>query len=141
MLASVNNFIRTLEEKEVVFTHFPLEGERTTETVKISCTGNHNNEISFFFFFDSDGRTVNVKAFEICKPEEEKLMNMYVVINQIHCDYRWVKFFIDGENEVTFSGDAIVNEATAGEECFELLIRYISIIDEVYPTLMKAMWA
>lgn len=141
MLASVSNFIRTLEEKKVVFTHFPPEGDRQKEAVKIGYSGKHGNELNIIFFFDPDGGSVNIKVFEICKPDEEKLMNMYVAINELNNSYRWIKLYLDDDNEVTASGDAIINEDTAGEECFEILVRYLSILDEAYPTLMKAMWA
>ena len=141
MLASVSNFIRTLKEKKVVFTHFPPEGDRKTEAVKISYSAKHGNELNIIFFFDPEGGSVNIKVFEICKPDEEKLMNMYVAINELNNSYRWIKLYLDDDNEVTASGDAIINEDTAGEECFEILIRYLSILDEAYPTLMKAMWA
>lgn len=141
MLAAVENFISTLEEKGIKFTHYPPEGQRTTEAVKIAYTGKHGNNLNFIFFFDSDGGSVNVKVFEICKTDEEKIMNMYVTLNEINCEYRWIKMYIDSDNDVTASGDAIVNPDTAGNECFEILLRYLSILDDIYPRLMKALWA
>ena len=141
MLKSVESFIGVLESKEIKFTHYPPEGQRSTEVVKISYEGKHGNNLNFIFFFDSSGNSVNVKVFEICKTDVEKIMNMYVTLNDINCEYRWIKMYIDTDNDVTASGDAIVNPDTAGEECFEMLIRYLSILDEVYPRLMKALWA
>lgn len=141
MLASVENFINTLEEKKIKFSHYPPQGERTTEVVKIDYSGKHGNDLSFTFFFDPTGDTVNVKMFSICKVGEEKLMNMYVTLNEINYEYRWIKMYMDNDNEVTASGDAIINPETAGEECFEILLRYLSILDDAYPRIMKALWA
>ena len=140
MLKSVANFISTLESKEIKYTHYPKE-ENRKEIVKISYTAKHNNSLSFYFFFDDDGESINLKIWDICKVSEEKMMEMYVVLNEINYEYRWVKLYIDKDNEVTASGDAIIDENTAGEECCEILGRYLSILDDVYPRLMKVLWA
>ncbi len=140
MLKSVSNFINLLESKEIKYTHYPAE-EKRKEAIKILYTGEHNNSLTFVFFFDDDGESVNVKVWDICKVTEEKIMEMHVVINELNYEYRWIKLFVDDENEVTASGDAIIDEDTAGEECYEILGRYLSILDDIYPRLMKVLWA
>lgn len=129
-----------LEEKDVRYDYF--EGtENRSEAIKIAYRGDNAESVSVIIFFDEDGGSVNVKSFSIAKVPSAKMMDMYVLLNEINNEYRWVKFYIDSDDEVTVSGDAIINAETAGEECLEIAHRYIGIIDDVYPRLMKVIWA
>lgn len=141
MKNTVTNVINYLEEKEIKYTHFPAEGELTRDVIQVLYTGEHGNSLRFAFFFDEDGESVNLKCFDIAKANAEKLMNMYVTLNTINCDYRWIKLYLNEENEIVASTDAIIDPETAGAECFELLLHLLSILDDVYPNIMKSLWA
>ena len=45
--------------------------------------------------------------------------------------YRWMRFYVDSDNEFTAALDAVINGETIGEECYELLGRAVSIVDDV----------
>ena len=128
-----------LDEKKIKYTYFEATGEQN-ETIKISTRGKNASSISLFFFVDKDGHSLNIKSFEIAKVPEGKLAEMYALLNQLNHEYRWAKFYLDEDNDVTCEGDAILCEANAAEECFELLICFVDIIDVVYPELMKVIW-
>ena len=135
---------------ELVKSHFDAKGvrydyyERTeerNEAIKVSYRCDNAESVSVILFFDEDGGSLNAKSFSIAKVPEAKLMDTYVLLNELNCEYRWVKFFIDDDNEVTVSGDAIIDETNAGEECYEIIQHYVGIIDDVYPRIMKVIWA
>ena len=136
MSVTARSFMTKLESRDLKYTYNEaIEGRN--ENVRVSFNGKYGNTVALTFFIDPDGTTVNIKVFTICKCLEEKLMEMYVQLNQLNYEYRWVKFYLDEDNEVTVSGDAVVTPETAGEELFELMARYLNIIDEVYPRIMK----
>lgn len=133
-----------LDNKDIKYTYYAPD-ENRNEAIKVAFSGDNAESISILFFFDKkdDGDTtsINIKSFSIAKVPTDKLMNLYVALNELNAEYRWVKFYIDKDNEVTVSGDAITDEESAADELEEILLRYINIIDEVYPRIMKALWA
>ena len=134
------NFKNFLEEKNLRCNYMEATEDRN-EIITIGAGGDNAKEIELVFFFDGDGDSVNVKSFSIARVPADRLMDMYVKLNELNYEYRWVKFYLDKDNEVTVSGDAIINPDSAAEECFEILLRYHNIIDEVYPQLMKVIYA
>lgn len=139
MLPVTQSFLRKLDEKSIRYSSRETEGERN-EYVSVTFDTKYGNSVSFAFIFDPDGTSVNIKVYSIAAVSAEKLMDMFVLVNQLNYEYRWVKFYLDDDNEVTVSGDAVIDEATAGDELFELLARYLGIINEVYPRIMKVIW-
>ena len=71
----------------------------------------------------------------------EKTSDMLVVCNSLNMRYRWLKFYLDKDNDIMIEDDAIITTETAGDECFELLIRTAGIIKEVKPFILKAIYA
>lgn len=128
------------DAKEIRYDYYE-PNESRNEAIRVSFGAKNKDSISLLLFIDEDGNSINVKSFSVAKVPENKLMDMYVCLNDLNNQYRWVKFYVDSDNEVTVSGDAIVDEASAGEECLEIVIRYIGIIDDVYPNIMKTLWA
>lgn len=128
------------EAKSVRYDYFEPD-ENRSEAFKVAYRCENAESVSVFLFLDKDGCSLNAKSFSIAKVPAAKLMDVYVLLNELNEEYRWVKFFIDSDNEVTVSGDAIIDEATAGEEAYEIVQRYVGIIDEVYPRIMKVIWA
>lgn len=128
------------DEKGVKYEYFERTESRD-EALRFVYGGDNADTIKIILFFDEDGGSLNVKSFTIAKVPTAKLMETYVVLNELNTEYRWVKFYVDSDNEVTAAGDAIIDEATAGEECYEIVQRYVNIIDDVYPRIMKVIWA
>ena len=141
MLKSVSNFTNLLDEKDVKYNFFPAENQGDREVVKIEFGGEHGNDITFLFFFDPDGTTVSLCVVDFCKVAVEKLMDMYVTVNELNTKYRWIKLYINSDNKIIVETDAVINETTAGEVCFELLSRFFSITNEIYPQIMKVLWS
>lgn len=129
-----------LDSKEIRYDYYE-PGENKSEAIRVAYGAKNKDSISVLLFIDEDGNYINVKSFSIAKVPEDKLMDIYVCLNELNAEYRWVKFYVDSDNEITVSGDAIIDDDSAGPEAFEIIIRYIGIIDEVYPRMMKIIWA
>ena len=140
MSINAEKFKSYLDGKNIKYDYHEAT-EKTAEAIIVGTAGNNADEIRVIFFFDDDANSVNVKSFSVAKVPSNKLMDAYVKVNELNYEYRWVKFYIDDDNEITVSGDAIVDPDSAGEELFEMLARYMKIIDDVYPALMKVIWA
>ena len=139
MLDTARALIKAFEEEGWHFEH-----EEATETraeyVRIPFSTESNVPVKIIFFFDDNNQTVNIKVFSLCQVKVEKLMDMYVLLNQLNYEFRWVTFYLDEDNEVTLSGDAVVDVETAGAELKQLCGRFLDIIDQVYPRIMKVVW-
>lgn len=94
---------------------------------------------NFFFSGDDNGAHVALRTvYENCPAD--RISDMLVVCNTLNVKYRWLKFCIDTDNDIMVEDDAIVSPETAGDECMELLIRTVSIMDEVKPVIMRAIY-
>lgn len=139
MLKCAKSFIDKLDEKELKYEH--SEDEDGSERVRISFKTDNAQNVRLNYFFDENDMTVNIKVFSLAEVPVDKLMDMYVLLNQLNSEYRWVTFYLDEDNEVTISGDAVVEENTAGDELYQLAGRFLNIIDDVYPRIMKVRWS
>ena len=74
------------------------------------------------------------------KVPDEKFVDVVLACNQVNARFRYVKFVVDKENDVIVFTDAILDPSSAGDECFELLIRSLKIISDAKPTVMKAIY-
>ncbi|MCC8356366.1 MAG: YbjN domain-containing protein [Oscillospiraceae bacterium] len=72
---------------------------------------------------------------------KEKVTDVILVCNKLNTEYRFVKFVVDSDNDLMNYSDAILTPETAGEECFEVLLRTLQIIEEAKPTFMKTIYA
>ena len=134
MVICAEMFVELLKSKELrydvhemddgtCFVRFPYQGRVTT----------------LMFSGDDNGVHVGLRTvFEKCPPE--KVPDLLVICNSLNVQFRWLKFCIDNDNNIMVEDDAILNPETAGDECFELLVRTIQIMDEVKPTIMRGIF-
>ena len=78
--------------KEIRYKYFEATEERS-EAIKIAASGKQKADVTVFFFFEHNGRTVAVKSFHIAKVGEDKLAGAPVAVNELNAHYRWVKFY------------------------------------------------
>lgn len=81
-----------------------------------------------------------MKCFEIGKFPKEKTGAALVACNNANKEYRWIRFYLDGDNIVNADVDVIVNEANVLNKIVEMIIRMSGIVDAVYPSFMQARW-
>ncbi len=109
--------------------------------VSVTYGGDNMKTIKVYAFFDKDGDDmVQFCCMQIAgfKGNEEAGIT---ACNSINTKYRWVKFYIDGDGDLMCDIDAYLDENSCGEECMRLVRRMVSIVDETYPTFMRALWA
>lgn len=58
----------------------------------------------------------------------------------MNAGYRWVKFFINKEENVNVQTDAVISSENSGKITVELMTRSFRIIDESYPRFMHVIW-
>ena len=100
------------------------------------------SSIDIFFQFDESDTHVHLEGINFVTVPEDKYDKMYKVLNQVNNEYKLVKFTLDEENgQIIARDDAVIQLDSCGEECFELMIRMVQIVEDAYPTLMKGIWA
>ncbi len=96
--------------------------------------------LSVRMFFDDDGNSVHMLTAPIASVPEERIPRMLETINDLHKRFRWVRFYIDDDNDLVADSDIIIDDVTAGDMCVELVMRTASIVDDVYADIMKTLW-
>ena len=134
MVICAEMFVANLNAKGLRFSTADLNDGGTC--VSIMFNGKTTN---LFFGGDDNGTHVALRTvFERCP--SDRLADMLIVCNSLNLQYRWLKFCIDNENDIMVEDDAILSPETAADECFELLARTVRILEEVKPTIMRAIY-
>lgn len=89
----------------------------------------------FQFAFGEDGKTFTLYAFSIEKFEDYQLKDAYEFCQKMNAEYKWMKFYIDDDKELTAQYDGVVNTDTIGEVGVEILGHAVAIVDEAVGAL------
>ncbi|MBQ4099496.1 MAG: YbjN domain-containing protein [Clostridia bacterium] len=125
--------------------HMDAKGVKYTvkseNVVNVTYNGDNKDEISIYVVFDKDGDgLVELKCWDVEKFKNKK-DSALKVCNDLNLKYRWVKFYVDDDDDVIVSMDAIIDRSTCGAECLSLVLRLVNILDDAYPEIAKARWA
>lgn len=108
--------------------------------VKVTYKGNHLPQIPIFLYFEENGDPfVAVKCWEIINFGGHAELGI-TVCNKQNEKYRWVKFYIDHDDDVIAELDAYVDEQNCGFVCSALVHRMVSVVDGAYPEFVNALW-
>ena len=102
---------------------FPWEGRN----LKCVFTGDEGEYLSLYYYLES--------------APEDKIADVLMVCNEMNSTYKWVKFYVDSDNDITLQDDAILNVDNAGDETLELIVRMIDILKDTKPAFMRAIYA
>lgn len=106
-----------------------------------SGSGDNIQNVRVIMNFTDEGGYVSLRSYNLCKFDDSKKADMYKVCSELNARFKWVKFYVDeSDNTITCQDDAIIQLDSAGPECFELLLRMYSIMDDSYPVIMKTVW-
>ena len=101
---------------------------------------NYGGKPTLFIFSGPEGKMVSMYTiFE--KVPDSKLTDMYVLCNSLNARLKWLKFFVDDSNNLVIQDDAILTPDTAAEECFQLFILRLKILDDVKESIMRTIWS
>lgn len=119
-------FVKKLDSEKI---KYDLHDEKPI--VYINYKGDNFDSLTFTFIFDDDGLSFALRIFSIEKFDASQLNDAYEFCNSMCYSYRWLRFYVDSDNEFTAALDAVVSGDSLGDECFELLNRAVSIVDDV----------
>ncbi len=91
--------------------------------------------------FDEDGESAQILTSPIASVPAEKTSKMLLTLNECNHKFRWVKFYLDEDNDVIADSDVIFDEQNAGDAVIEIVMRTASIIDDAYADIMKGIWS
>ena len=117
------------------------------EDVKILSAGygiENGPTITIKVFSQDDDNDVAVRVYGILhNVAEERLPKIMKVINQCNQKFRYFKFVMNDDNDVSVEYDFPVeaSDYTLGQEVVEILMRMMHVLDECYPVLMRAIWS
>ena len=102
-------------------------------SVFIKYNGDNFKNLTFSFFFDEGGEAVSIKVFSIMQFTKSQLPDAYAFCNEMNNEWRWIRFYVDSDDEFTADYDAAIhpNSPTCGADCVGLLRRAVRIVDKV----------
>lgn len=93
------------------------------------------------FISRDDDNDVAVRVFDLIKVNEEQRATVGKVINELNKEFRYLKFVMHDSGSVHVENDLYLRTENVGEIAAEVFIRYMQILKQAYPKLMKALWA
>lgn len=137
MQKNAEALIRELESQEI-----PCGGVQEADgrtIVNCNVTGKATNyNVLFIFTADHD---VEIAAMRLSVCPKEKRTKLYPIINDFNAQCRWGKLVIMPDGSVNMRCDAVITEESSGGICVELFLRLTRMIDDVYPSIGKALWS
>ena len=99
-----------------------------------------NTDCDTYLIFGDDSEDLHLISRLDLKIPESKFEKMYKICNNLNKRFRWLKFFVnEDQNVIQAEDDAVIQVESAAEEAFELMLRTNSIIDEAFPEVMAGL--
>ena len=128
---------RAAKEKEL---RYSIDETDTSSVLNIGFDGDVAKNLKIRFISRDDDNDFSVRCFSIANAPEAKVDAVLKVLNDANNDYRFAKFVLDKDNDINVEYDFPQEGSDIGEAAMELVVRFVSIIDRVYPKLMAAIW-
>lgn len=141
-MKAVEQFITALRNYNIKYDYKAIEEEgMEKEYITVRSGGKNFSDLTIHFLFDEESsKSVNIRCFEICRFSENKNLIMLQTVNSLNYTYRWVTFSVSSEGTVCAEMSVAFTDESAQEILMDSLSRVFSIIDIVYPVLMKALY-
>ena len=106
--------------------------------VKTAFDGNLVKNVIIYFVSDNENNDVVIHSSDIARYPEDKRDMGYRRCNTLNDRYRFVKFVMDDDGEISVRSDFLVeaNDDCLGMMAREALIRISKIVDEAYRDIM-----
>lgn len=119
---------------------YRVEEGKTTSRVVAGFTPKNGSAIRVNFISSDDDNDVSVRVIAIVSATDDKREAILNVANECNAAYRYCKFVVDDDNDVNAEFDFPVRTQNVGPVAVEIFIRFMKIIEEVYPKFMKTLW-
>lgn len=128
-------FMRYMDSKDIKYTVFDEEDN----IVYLAFGG--DKETFVLVDFDEDGNNADSAHFlssNFAKAEKATIPLALVRLNEINRQYRWVKFYMSDEGEISADCDAVLSPGSVGPECVQISMRMSNIIEDAIDKLAGA---
>ncbi len=134
MLKYKQIFMQGLNEKRIAFTDF------NDQQVRIVYSGNNLKSIPIHISFDEDGdRDCELFCLEIAN-FSDKVGEGLVLCNDLNEKYRWVRFYLDSDNDLVVAADGDFSENFVCDDNLVNIQRLVNAIDLAYPQIAQELW-
>ena len=120
-----------------------LKHELTGENESVIMTGFGGKEnvgsVGLVLFFDEE-RTVHFTTKDFVHVPQNRMDAIYPLLNELNKRYRWAKFTVDDEGDIFAETNGVLDLDTCGDECIEIILRLVDIVDDAYPSIMKGIY-
>ena len=142
MIRATRNMLDCFERKGMKYSPDIDTTKAGKDVVTVTYTGDNKDTIRFKIFVDPDEDNVAIRVWTIAKTlDADQAAAVTLLLNDLNNNYRWYRWYLDDDREVTASVDAGITADTSGDVAYELVQRGVDIIDENYPKVMKALWS
>lgn len=108
--------------------------------VKVQFPLAYSAPVDIRFMSTDDDNDVAVRV-DLMRVEESDVEAILPVLNGFNIKYRYAKFTLNGENDVFVEYDMPIKGGNVGECAKEMIARFIRIVREVHPQLLRALFA
>lgn len=133
-----------MQEMDKVNMHYNVEDMEDVNILSAGYGIENGPTITIKVFSQDDDNDVAVRVYGILhNVAEERIPKIMKVINQCNQKFRYFKFVMNDDNDVSVEYDFPVeaSDYTLGQEVVEILMRMMHVLDECYPVLMRAIWS
>ena len=106
-------------------------------------SGDNCSEIKIVIAFNEEAEdNVYLKCYSVSNANfNGKEGAGLALCNDLNSRYRWVKFYLTDNCDISVIIEGIVEPETCGSEVYRLLMLIVGIIDEAYPDIMRTRFA
>lgn len=116
--------------------------DKEKNVLEVEFASDNINYSAVYVVFGDQNDSCQFKIFYYCKFPKEKRQKMYELCSIKNSQYRWVKFFVEEEDDsVTIASDAFIQLDSCGDEVLRVVSKMMTVADDAYPDFMKATWS
>lgn len=136
--ANLMAFEAALDQRDIKYQEVDGNG---LPAVRIGYSLTNIDHLDVVFWFDKSGDTVHLGTSVIARVPKDRLEVGLRSVNSVNAHFRWMTFYLDDDNDIVASYDAMLPPNMVGDTCHELLQHAISVCDEAYTKIMRDLWA
>ncbi|MBQ8150885.1 MAG: YbjN domain-containing protein [Clostridia bacterium] len=127
---------QTFDEKGV---KYRIDERGEVSSVEAGFTIENGPNVIIRFISTDDDNDVAIRVLQLLKVTDAKRDSMLTAINQLNDKFRFLKFVMDDNGNVSVENDLCLCAENVGDICFEIFVRSLKIIKDAYPVLMRAL--